>query len=138
LNFLLLAVIVGLHLGAGFLNNHGMRQFYIILPYAFAFLPMIYLGASVFRLPGEIRPYRREEVELSFNRIRSSRIGLLVFLGLGALGEVGFLVFSSAIEQPALEISFLSLEILTIAVVYLLVRLQQPVSIHPGPDPQQT
>lgn len=133
-NLLLLAVTVGLHFGAGFLDNQGMRQFYIILPYAFAFLPMIYLGAGVFRLPGEVRPFRREEVELSFNRMRSSRIGLIIFLGLGALGEAGFFLFTSALEQPALEILFLALELIAAAAVYLMFRLQQPVRVYPSTD----
>ena len=69
-NFLLLAVIIQLHVGGGFIANRGMYQFYIALPYVLLFLPLYYMVAGALRLPKKKRKFRRDEIGLSFDRIR--------------------------------------------------------------------
>ena len=135
--FLLLAVIVVLHFLGGFVDNQGMYQFFVSLPYVIGFLPMFYFGEGVFRLPKEKRKYRREEVERSFDRMKSTSKIIVLTLGIGLLGEIIFLAFFSSRDQSTLELLYLSLEALATAAAYFLIRLQQPVTVQACTDPQR-
>ncbi len=75
---ILLGCILAVQIGGGFINNPGMYQFYVAIPYTLAFFPMIYTSEAIIRLPRQKRPYRRDEVELSFHRIRSAGSALRV------------------------------------------------------------
>lgn len=130
---LLVAAIVVLHITGGYLNNRGMYQFYISLPYVFMYLPLFYLTWGIFLLPKEKRRYRREEVELSFDRMKTSSKYILVLLGIGVFGEIIFLLFSSAQGSGVLEYLYLSFEALATAAAYFLLRLQKPIQIQTIP-----
>jgi hypothetical protein len=127
--FLGLAAV--LHISGGFINNQGMFQFYVALPYVFAFFPLMYMAAGVLRLPKEKRKYRRDEMGLSFDRIKLNSRGLLFFLGMGTIGEILFLVFGTVSGQRLLEYWYLALEMMTAAAVYLLIRLQKQICVQP-------
>lgn len=127
---LLLAPIVVLHTSGGFVGNGGMNQLYISLPYVFVFLALFYLAEGVLRLPKEKRKYRRDEVGLSFDRIKTASNILMILLGIGILGEIIFLLFSSVRDQRGLEFLYLSLEVLSAAVVYFLIRWQRPIRVE--------
>ncbi len=129
--FLLLAVIVVLHVGGGFVANPGMYHFYVSLPYVLAFFPLLYMATGIFRLPKEKRTYRRDEVELSFNRLKISSIILIVILGMGVLGELAFLLFLSAGIQSMLETVYLVIEVLAAAAVYFIITMQKQIHIQP-------
>ena len=129
-SLLLLVPILVLQIGAGFLNNGGMYQFYISLPYVFSFLALFYLGWGILRIPKENRLYRREEVDLSFNRIKSAGRNLLGLLAIGILGEIVFLSFFSDGVDLVLEFVFLLLEVMAAIVVYFQIRLLQPISVQ--------
>jgi len=77
---LLTVPIIALHIGAGFIANPGMIQFFVSLPYVITFLPLYFLTAGMLRVPKTKRKFRRDEVELSFDRVRSASIFLLIFL----------------------------------------------------------
>lgn len=128
--FLLLAAIVVLHIGGGFVANPGMYQFYVALPYVLAFFPLLYMATGIFRLPKEKRTYRRDEVELSFNRLKTSSIILAVLLGMGVLGELAFLLFFSAGIRIVLETAYLVIEVLAAAAVYFIITMQKQIHIH--------
>ena len=128
--FLLLAVMIVLHISGGFVGNRGMYQFYVALPYVFAFFPLLYMAAGVLRLPKEKRKYRREEIGLSFDRMKTASIILMIFLGIGVLGEITFLLFVSVGDQSVLEFLYLSLEALAAAAVYFLISLQRQIHIQ--------
>ncbi len=81
LSVLLLALTIVFHVGAGFIDNPGMYKFFVALPYVFAFFPLLYLALGIFHLPGETRKYRRDEIGLSFDRIKTTSRVLLIFLG---------------------------------------------------------
>jgi hypothetical protein len=116
---LLLGVTFALHVGTGFINNPGMYQMYVAIPYAIAFFPMLYTAEGILRLPREKRPYRRDEVGLSFHRIRIAGVMLLIFLAAGILGEAAYLIFAPG-SNIMEEYLFLLLEILAAAVATLL------------------
>lgn len=127
---LLCIVIVIIHFISGFVGNQGMYQFYIALPYVFAFFPLLYLTVSVMRLPKEKRKYRREEIGLSFERIKPTSIVLMIFLGVELLSEVIFLVFVSTGDKNVLEYLFLSLEALTATTVFFLISLWRQIHVQ--------
>ena len=129
-SLLLLFPILVLQIGAGFLNNPGMYQFYISLPYVISFLFLFYFAQGVWQIPKEKRPYRREEVDLSFNRMRSASRMLLIMLVIGIIGEIIFLIFFSGGEKQALEVVYLLLQVLTAIAVYFQLKLQAAIIIQ--------
>lgn len=136
-SLLLLVVITALQIGAGFINNPGMYQFYIALPYVIAYFPLIYMAAGILRLPKEKRKYRRDELGLSFDRIKTTSRAILIFLIIIVLGEIIFILFLSADSQNLLEYLYLALEIIAAAAVYFLIRLQKQIRILPCNEPSQ-
>jgi len=126
---LLIAAIIGLHVGAGFIANPGMIQFYVSLPYVIAFLPLYFLAAGMLRVPNKKRKFRRDEVELSFDRVRSASIFLLVFLSMSIIGELVFL-FWFAKAKFNFEYLYLAVEILALIAAYVLIRIQKPIIIR--------
>ena len=127
--------IIGLHIGAGFVGNAGMYMFYVAMPYVVAFFPLIYLIAGALRLPWEKRSYKRDEVNLSFDRMRTSAITLLVFLVISMLGEGVFLVFVSKGIVPTKELLFLAIEILSAAPTIIIILLERKVKVQTSTSP---
>ncbi|MFZ3070792.1 MAG: hypothetical protein WA110_06715 [Anaerolineaceae bacterium] len=132
----LLAVIVLLHVGGGFVGNRGMYQFYVALPYVFSFFPLTYLAEGILRLPKEKRKFRREEIGLSFDRMKTASTVLLIFLGVGVLGEIAFLLFSADGNEFVLEYRYLALEALAAAAVYFIIRLRKRIHVQTCSDQQ--
>ena len=98
-SLLLVGLMFLLHFGNGFLNVGGMYQFYIVFPYVIAFFPLLYMVSGAFKLPKEIRLFKRDEIELSFKQVENSSKIFLTLVGLLALGEVIFLsVFSMLLK----------------------------------------
>jgi hypothetical protein len=128
--FLLLSAIALLHISTGFVNNPGMYQFYIALPYVGAFFPLLFMVISVLRLPKEKRKYRRDEIGFSFDRMKSTSILLMIFLSIGVIGEIIFLLFVSAGNQNMLEYLYLSFEVPAVAAVYFFIILQRQIHIQ--------
>lgn len=133
---LLVAVIALLHIGGGFVGNRGMYQFYVALPYVLSFFPLTYLAEGILRLPKEKHKLRRDEVGLSFDRIRTASTVLLVFLGTGVIGEIAFLLFSAEKNGFTLEYRYLALEALAAAAVYLIIRLRKHIHVQTCSDQQ--
>jgi len=103
---LLLVGILGLHVSAGFIGNPGMYRFFVALPYVFVFLPLYFFTAGILRLPKEKRPFRRDEVDLSFERMKKASGGY------------------------NLEVLFLTLEVLAVGGVVFLWQYQKSISIQ--------
>ena len=130
LSIILLALMIVFHVGAGFIDNQGMYKFYVALPYVFAFFPLLYLALGVFHLPVETRDYRRDEIGLSFDRIKTTSRVLAILVGIGVLGGIIYLLFFAARSDVPFELLFLLLEVLTFLLVFLLIRLQRRVLIQ--------
>jgi hypothetical protein len=129
LSFTLLAIIIVFHLGSGFINSNGMRQFYILLPYVLAFLPLYYMAAGIIALPKATRTYRRDEMVLSFERIRSaSRVLAIIFAG-EVIGALIFLIFGARSTAIQRELAFLLLSIIPAATCAYLCVKQNDISI---------
>ncbi len=129
INLALLVLIAFWHLGGGFIGNPGMYQFYVALPYVVAFFPIVYLAAGIINLPREKRNYKRDEIGLSFNRIKTMSIISMAILGVGVLGEIVFIAFVASTPDRILEFLYLSLELLAAAGLFLVLRLRQRVVI---------
>jgi hypothetical protein len=127
---LLLVTFVVLHIGSGFVSNRGMFQFYVALPYVLAFFPLLYAVAGALRLPKNRRKYRRDEIGLSFDRLKNASNILLIFVGIGILGEITFLLLFSAGDQRLMEYVYLALEAPAAMAVYLLIRLQRQIHVQ--------
>ena len=130
LSIILLALMIVFHVGAGFIDNQGMYKLYLALPYVFAFSPLLYLALGVFHLPEETRNYRRDEIGLSFDRIKTTSRVLAILVGIGVLGGIIYLLFFAARSDVPFELLFLLLEVLTFLMVFLLIRLQRRVLIQ--------
>ena len=87
--FLLLGTAL-LHVGAGFVANPGMYQFYISLPYVLSFLPLYFLAEGMLRIPKEKRRFRSDEVGLSFGRMQKASPFLFFPPGCGRCWSVDF------------------------------------------------
>lgn len=131
---LLVGAIAVLHITAGFLNNLGMYQFYIALPYAAIFLPLFYLGGGVLRLPKEKRKYRRDEVELSVGHMKTASKALLVLFAIVVVGEIAFILFAANQGNLMQELLFLAAEMFCALAVYMIVRLHQRILVAPSQD----
>ncbi len=130
-SLLLLAAIIVLHITSGFLENQGMYQFYVALPYVLAFFAIIYLSAGLLRLPKEKRNYQRDEIEFSYYRIKTASIFLAILLGIEVIGEIAFLLFANPAQSYEMDFSFLLIEILIFIGSLLLFSLQKQVQIKP-------
>jgi hypothetical protein len=127
---ILIALIIVLHVGAGFVANQGMYAFYVAVPYIIAFLPLYYMTSGILRLPKTKRKYRRDEIGLSFKRVKKASIALAVILGVGVIGEVVFLIWF-ANEVYIREWMYLVVQVVGAAIAYLLVHIQKPVRVIP-------
>lgn len=121
---LLFFVMIGLHITNGFVANPGMYQFYVALPYAASFLPMYYLISGILRLPKEKRGFRRDEIGLSFDRLKKAGKALLIILGIGAIGEIVFLIFF-ATGAMGREVLYLTLTLMELAAVFIILYLRK-------------
>jgi hypothetical protein len=125
-----LALVAALHIGGGCVANKGMYMFAVALPYVIAFFPLLYAIAGALRLPSEERKFRRDEVGLSFERMKISNIALLICIGCGLLGEIAFLLFMNSEPSMFSEYLYLGLETLVAVVVYFLMRIQGRIHVR--------
>ncbi len=116
-------------IGAGCFTNAGMYQFYIAVPYVAAFFPLLYMMFSVLRLPTEKKRMTRDEVGVSYDRIRPSSLGGMILSGMCALGELIFLLAVKS-EAPFLELTCFGLEALTAALCYLMLFTRSRIRIE--------
>jgi hypothetical protein len=128
ISVLLMLIVVLLHIGSGFVNHRETLFRYLELPYAIAFLPLYFLVVGVLRVPREKRQYRRDEVGLSFDRMKKASISLLIILLVGVLTNIVFL-FLLAKEAIWQEYLYLALQALAALVTFIIIRLQKPIEV---------
>ncbi|MDY6873568.1 MAG: hypothetical protein SVR81_06335 [Chloroflexota bacterium] len=133
ISMLLLGLIFLAQIAGGFVSNLGMYAFFVALPYVGTFLPIYFLAMSVFRIPRNKWNYRREEVELSFKRIKTHSMVLLILASLGLIGEVVFLIWF-ANGSHGREWIYLGLEVLLVALSVIWVYIQRDIKIIPIAD----
>jgi hypothetical protein len=79
---------------------------------------------GIFRLPNEKRKFRRDEVDLSFKRVKKASTFLLILFGMSILGEVIFLIFF-ANNGYQLEFLFLGAQLAGGVSAYILFNIQK-------------
>lgn len=134
----LLAGIIILHIAAGFVNNDGMRRFFVSIPYALTFLPFFNLLRSGIRLPVDERSYRREEIGVTYERFNNHSLFLLIILAVCLAGEVVFLLFFSNGMPASDEIVFLAAELAALALSWVIYRNVKKVVITKAPNEKKT
>jgi len=137
-NFVLLTLaIILIHIGAGFVGNPGMYKFYIVVPYTSAFLPLMFMLMAVTRLPSEKRPYRNEEIGLSYERIKTTSLLYLIFMGIGLVGVVVFRLIS--IGQPGLgsDLIYFGLICVCLALDWMIYRKIRKIRIEISEKPAE-
>ena len=133
ISIVLLVLIIAAHFAGGSVANQGMYAFFVAVPYVFAFLPLYFMTTGILRLPKTKRKYRRDEIELTFKRIRKSSIALFVLLCLGVAGEIVYLIWFTE-GNYLLEWIYLAVEIVVAAITYYQVHIQKPIKVIPLDD----
>lgn len=133
INILLLILIITFHVVGGFIDNQGMYRFYIALPYVITFLPLYFLTTGILRLPTKKHQMRRDEVDLTFLRVKkASKYLLFVFL-ISIVGEVIFIIFF-ANNNNQLEYTYVFIELIAGTAAYLLFYIQKIININEVPS----
>jgi hypothetical protein len=124
-----LVISIAFHVSAGFINNPGMRRAFISIPYIAAYLPFYYLAAGILSLPKEERLLQRDEVELSFTRIKRASGFLSLAISSVLVGELAFLLFSPPSDIVRGEFVFLGLEFIAGAAALMFTIFQKKITI---------
>ena len=136
ISIILLVLIIAAHFAGGSVANQGMYAFYVAVPYVIAFLPLYFMTTGILRMPKTKRKYRRDEVELTFKRIKKSSIALFVLLCLGVVGEIIYLIWFTE-GNNLLEWIYLAVEVITAAIAYIQIHVQRPVKVIPLVETQE-
>ena len=124
----LAVAILILHMVGGFIGNLGMYEFYVSLPYVFAFLPLYFIFSGALRIPKEKRKYHRDEIGLSYNHMKNAGTALLILLLIAVVGEGIFILLSENALEGGTEYLFFGLEIAAAGLAFLFFRLQKRVT----------
>jgi len=130
ISLLFLLAIIIVHVAGGFVDNQGMYKFYVALPYVFAFFPLLYMGAGVLRLPKEKRKYRRDEVGLTYERIKTSITTMIIFLAISLLGEFFYIIFVASPDQLTRELLYSASVLFSIGFLFSYLRLLSKINIR--------
>lgn len=125
----------GLHIGAGFINNPGLYKMYIALPYTGAFFPLMFLAAGILRIPNEKRPYRNEEIGLSYNRVVNMSRLYLIITAVGLVGWLIYLIFASHGRALGLEVIYLGLVSVAAVLIWMIFSRTTQVKIETEETP---
>jgi len=134
---LAIAILI-LHVVGGFIGNLGMYEFYVSLPYVFAFLPLYFIFSGALRIPKEQRKYHRDEIGLSYNHMKNAGTALVILLLIVVVGEGVFMLLTEQTLEGGMEYLFLSLEGAAAVLAFLFFRLQKSVTPQKGGDSQES
>lgn len=129
-SILVFLLITALHVGSGFLRSQGMFRLYVALPYAAAFFPLLYMTEGILRLPRTIRPFRREEMDLSFHRLKITSLLFAGSAAAGVLGQIFFMFFTPPSAHTNADLLHIVFELAAAAASFLLFRLHHAVDIR--------
>lgn len=136
-SLILFATIFVSHVIGGSLGNKAMYSFYVAVPYVFAFWPLYLVITGILRLPKTKRKYRRDEVGLSFKRIKRASLVLFILLGVGVLGEIVFMIWFAQ-DNLNLEWIYLATQVVSAGLAYYFVHIQKPIRIMPLEEEEET
>jgi hypothetical protein len=127
----LFIMVAALHVGAGFLTNLGMYQFYIAMPYVLAYFALLYVAMGAFRLPQEKRLFRRDEIGLSFGRMKSAGMLLAALLAISVIGEGVFFFLMPGEASKLPEVIYFLIELLATLLSILSILYQRTIKVNP-------
>lgn len=133
--FLLFVAALSLHVLAGLVNNPGLYQIYMALPYTGSFFPLVFLGAGILRIPNKKRSYRTEEVGLSYLRIVNMSRLYLIFMGIGIVGTLIYLIFASNGQALEREAIYSGLVLSAALLVWIIFRKANQIAIEKEETP---
>ena len=109
------------YLGGGFINNAGMIEFFVAIPYVGGVAALIFLGIVLFQLPKKKDKFRLGEEKLSFSRLRNAVLLFILMIAITIGGEVSYLRTEAGGGQIGSEVGFLILMgLVFIAAVFVL------------------
>lgn len=132
---LLFVASLALHVCAGLVNNPGLNQLYTALPYTGSFFPLIFMAAGILRIPHKKGPYRIEEVDLSYQRIVSTSRLYLIFMGIGLLGALIYLIFVSNGQALGREAIYIGLVLSAAFLVWIIFKKATKITVEKEETP---
>lgn len=132
---LLFMAACALHIGAGFINNPGLNRMYAAIPYTAAFFPLVFLAAGILRIPNQKRPYRNEEIGLSYKRIINMSRLYLIFMAIGIIGILIYLVFAANLQALDREAIYSGLVLATSVLIWIIFRKANEIEIEKEETP---
>lgn len=106
-HFIFLLCIISLLLLGGLLNNRGSRSFFLMVPYAFLFLPAVYLAMGIFYFRQVESRMELAAYDKSIARMIRCYRGLFYLSLYLCAGDALFLIQGGAGEELVPEIVFL-------------------------------
>lgn len=122
---------LAMHVVAGMLNNiEALRIMYIAVPYSVSFIPMLYLGEAIFRLPSEIRPFQNEEIGKSFKQVINMSRLTVIFELIGLLGGLIYHIFVAKGQNLGVEALYFGLILAAAGLNWLIFSRTKAISIR--------
>ena len=122
---------LAMHVVAGVLNNiEALRVMYIAVPYAASFIPMLFLGEAIFRLPKEKRPFQNEEIGRSFRQVINMSRLTIIFELIGLLGGLIYQIFVAKGQNLGVEALYYGLILAAAGLNWLIFSRTKAISIR--------
>lgn len=103
---LLLGLIVGLYIVGALIDSAGTRVMYVMVPYAVAIFPMVYLIMAVVRTGMEKGDMEHIAFDCSVTRIKKTTISNMVIMGISFVGDIIFIITKNDIIDITRELLF--------------------------------
>ena len=105
---------------AGLVNQDSSRTFYVLFPYYFIFLPIIYFGYGAFNFSGLSSNMDGVAYDGSIRRMHRSGLGIIIWTGINILLDIIYIIvnFQTAnIGKEVIYIVFLA-GVVVVGVLY--------------------
>lgn len=110
-NIIFCFVCLALFLAAGLVNNSGNRNFFIAVPYAFLFLPIVYLIIGTFSLRNISEKMERVTYDKSIGRMKRSCTGIIFLSSYLCIADFIFIFINKKQINIMQEVVFLCVNI---------------------------
>ncbi len=79
---------------AGLVNQDSSRTFYVLFPYYFIFLPVIYFGYGAFNFSGLLANMDGVAYDGSIRRMHRSGLGIIIWTGINILLDIIYIILN--------------------------------------------
>jgi hypothetical protein len=91
---------------AGLVNQDSSRTFYVLFPYYFIFLPIIYFGYGVLNLSGLSNVMDGVAYDGSIRRMHRSGLGIIIWTGINVLLDIIYIIINFKTANIGKEILY--------------------------------